>query len=127
MGQRLPLNVQYVIIDDEDLDAEAQIDGQSIGYAWSTRTDDRLQLCDIHVDGGFRGHGIGGGLLRFVLATATAAGIHEVWGIVTNDDLAPWPGLANWYAQNGFGLQPATDSDRRTLPNAVHRISRLLR
>lgn len=127
MSQQKPPNVQFVIIDDEELDAEAHLGGRKIGYVWNMRTGDRLQLCDIHVDERCRGSGVGGGLLGFVLAAATAAGIREVWGLVTNDDLKRSSGLVNWYAKNGFRVEPATDADREMLPTTVHRISCLLR
>src|SRR4051794_682856 len=92
------------VVDDESLDVEAWLDGRKIGYAWCERTGDRLKVADLHVGDAYRRRGIGSELLRRVLRAADAAGILEVWGVVTADDLARWPGLLDWYRRHGFGV-----------------------
>jgi hypothetical protein len=116
-------NVEFSFLDDDgDFDVEAHIDGIRVGYAWGIRDGDRLHLTDIRVDefapcGGsmlprviqsffppakLRGTGVGRELLRRFLRNADTAGVCEVWGSVTEDDLRNWPGLLDWYGRYGF-------------------------
>jgi len=113
----------FLIVDEDDLDAEALIDGRRVGYAWCVREGERLKVSDLHVDDGHRHQGIGGRLLRIVLAAVDAANVREVWGIVTADDLARWPELLDWYRRHGFHVTDP-DEDGEDVPGAVKKIVR---
>ena len=117
-------SVRCVIVDGEDLDAEALLDGVKIGYANCFREGDRLKICDLQVDDGYRRRGIGRQLIRFVLEVADGAGVGEVWGLVTEQDLTRWPGLTAWYERLGFAITDANAADKNDVPDAVKRIVR---
>jgi hypothetical protein len=94
-------DVEYVIVDRGDLDAEALLNGMRIGYANCVRDGDRLLLADIKITEQMpcdrptlfdrirsifgaraleklRRRGVGGALLKCVLRAADSAGIHEI-------------------------------------------------
>ena len=102
--------VEYVIVDEEDLDAEARRGGVRIGYIRCVVDGNRLVLCDIVVDEAERGLGVGSTLLKTVLREAEVRGIHETWGSVTADDLRRTPHLLAWYERHGFAAE-APDKD----------------
>jgi hypothetical protein len=62
--------------------------------------------------------------MRTVLTSADKAGVTEVWGLVTVEDLKCWPGLTGWYQRLGFAVVDATATDRDDVPDAVNRIAR---
>ena len=116
--------VRCTIVDHEDLDAEARLHGAKIGYVNCIRDDDRLKICDLRVDEAQRGRGIGRQLLQLVLQAADCAGVREVWGLVTDGDLARFPGLTGWYERLGFAINDADSADKSDVPDAVKRIVR---
>lgn len=99
---------QIADADDEDLDADAVLDDERIGYVNCIREGDRLMIADIEIKEPFPRHGIGSELLRFVLDAADAAGFRDVWGKITADDVKKTPGLRGWYERQGFSV---TDPD----------------
>lgn len=58
----------------------------------------------------FQRRGLGTALLRTIIDTARANGIHRVCGEVMPKDVARFPGLKDWYAREGFSL--GSDGDR---------------
>jgi GNAT superfamily N-acetyltransferase len=102
MSEMSLTNVAIDIVDSDELDAEARIGVRRIGYLWCCRDGSGLQIADLQVNEEYRRHGIGTKLLHLVLTTADEAGIEEIWGGITKDDLARWPGLIDWYKRNGF-------------------------
>lgn len=121
LAAMLSRSIQYAIVDDEDLDAEAVLDGVRIGNANCTREGARLKIADIEVKEYARRRGIGTRLLQLILRAADAAQGREVWGSITAEDLARLPGLIAWYERHGF---VATESDDRTLPHACRKVVR---
>src|SRR5688500_7398127 len=79
--------VEYLSVEQVDIDAEARLDGRRIGHIWCVRDGDRLKISDLEVVDEHRGLGIGGRLLRLVLQTADQTSVREVWGLVTEKDL----------------------------------------
>ena len=96
-----------------------------VGYARCEQQGDRLVISDLKVEDecsipwpfgngflvilgfafrkvNFRGRGIGSKLLTRILSEATTTGMREVWGSVTQSDIAKTPGLLQWYEQMGF-------------------------
>lgn len=134
--------VHYVILNDE-LDAEARLHGLKIGYVNCIKRDARLQLADIRIDHvsrrrptflerlrsligvprlpELRHRGIGSELLKTVLRAADSAGIHEIWGCVTHEDLATQPRLLGWYERHGFIVQ---EPDEECVTGTVKKIVR---
>jgi ribosomal protein S18 acetylase RimI-like enzyme len=116
--------VAYTITDPDDLDIEASLEGRRVGYIWCLRDGCRLKIADLQVAQAYQRRGIGARLLRTVLQAADGAGIDEVWGVVTDDDLKRWPGLLRWYERNGFTITEP-DADARDGPPAVKKIIRV--
>ena len=95
-----------------------------IGYAYCIVTDNCMKINDLLVEEelqvparvswcpflplkirksiSFRGQGLGSLLLNRVLQEADAAGIHTVWGSVTQNDIQRTPHLLEWYRRKGF-------------------------
>jgi hypothetical protein len=136
--------IEYMIIDDEEFDAEARLNGMRIGYANCVRTGDRLMLADIKIfdeppqgrptlirrlqsffGAGrpiqLRRRGIGSELLALVLREADSAGIRETWGSVTHEDLNNQPALLAWYQRHGFLI---AEPDGECVNGAVKKVVR---
>jgi GNAT superfamily N-acetyltransferase len=138
-------SVEYVVTEEnkKELDLEARIGGFRVGVAWCTRSGDSLKIEDLNVDPQIerrwplhlrllerlgiwhpphiRRHGIGSGLLERLFARADSTGVHEIWGIVTQDDLDETPTLLTWYKHRGFKIQ---ELDDKSNPRAVKKIVR---
>lgn len=115
--------VKFMLVDEQDLDVKAFLDGSAVGQAWGTRDGDTLKLEDIEIKDAYRHRRIGSALLTFMLRLADSAGIREIWGVVTAEDLKQTPSLLNWYERNGFiTTEPDADTDPRL--RAVKKIVR---
>src|ERR1700721_728258 len=125
-------NIQYrLIVDDEEIDVEAWRGGSRLGYVWTSRTDDRLQLAEWFVEPEVwiagqtwkpRGRGIGSELLRQILNEADAAGVREVWGCVTAEDIQIGPELLARYERHGFVVSDADSECLSHVRTAVKKI-----
>ncbi len=121
----------------------AKWSGRKIGYIYCMRTGDRLLLSEFWVedelqvpwpvcDGlrlllgiprrkmNFRNQGVGRRLLERLLAEAKRAGVKEIWGSVTQEDIGKTPGLLEWYARHGFAVG---DTDAECIQNAAKKIT----
>lgn len=67
----------------------------------------------------FRHLGIGRLMMRRLLAEARAAGLREVWGSVTRDDIDRAPHLLDWYRRLGFMV---LEADQECIPTAAKKI-----
>lgn len=88
-----------------------------IGYARGEREGDRLRLLDFKVEKSappgtdfpqgtpLRGRGIGTALLTRLLQEADAAGLREIWGNVTQNDIDETPHLLAIYEKHSFSVQ----------------------
>ena len=126
--------IQYrLTADDEEIDVEAWVEGIRLGYAWTSRTDDRLQLAEWFVEPEvsiagrtwkLRGRGIGSELLRHMLNQADAAGVREVWGCVTAEDIQNGPELLARYERHGFVVG---DADAECLSHVRTAVKKIVR
>lgn len=130
--------------DERDLDVTALWCRRCVGYARCSISQNRLEIADMKVDNNhpipwpifhvflirmgfkvrrrsFRNKGIGSLLLRRVLAEADAMGIEEVWGSVTEDDIAQSPFLLAWYERRGFTV---IEPDVECIKTAFRKITR---
>jgi GNAT superfamily N-acetyltransferase len=117
-----------------------------VGYAKCTYRDNRLLLGDIFVydkhpvpwsflncllnhfglsyrKDNFRSLGIGTRLLNCILSEATTAGLCEVWGSVTQQDIDRTPHLLSWYKRHGFIV---SDADNECIEEAAKKITKKL-
>ena len=118
----------------------------TVGYAKCTCRDNRLLLGDIFVYDkhplpwsflnsllnlfglpyrkvNFRSLGIGTRLLNYILSKATTAGVREVWGSVTQQDIDRNPHLLSWYEHHGFII---SEADNECIEEAVKKIKKML-
>lgn len=89
--------------DEGNFDLKALSNGIQIGYAHGDLEGDRLHLLDLKVEevappgmtfpagSALRGRRIGSELLAEYLRRADRAGVREVWGCVTQDDIDATP------------------------------------
>lgn len=105
----------------EELNVEAWHDGKKVGYALCERHREQLKICDLWIEQRLRRNGIGTGLLRHLLQTADAAGVREIWGEVTLEDVGRWHGLLQWYERHNFVAQEPDDA---CIPTAAKKIIR---
>ena len=105
----------------DELNVEAWHEGLQVGHALCERHGEQLKICDLWIEERLRRNGIGTGLLRHLLQTADAAGIREVWGEVTLEDIGRWPGLLQWYEKHSFVAQEPDDACISTAAKKVTR------
>lgn len=146
-----PLAIKCVIVDDDDFDAEASLNGMRVGYANCDRNGARLQLLDICVfdeigvqhTGPFRWfnqrfapkkrvrlrrRGIGSALLQRVIDAAETAGVEEIWGWVSRDAVRTQPTLLAWYERHGFSIfEPDSECNTRAEKKIVRKHSSMPR
>ena len=67
----------------------------------------------------YRGRGIGRMMLEHFLKWCREMEIHEVHGLVVQNDLKRLPWILDWYRRCGFEVHPP---DERCIANAVHMI-----
>jgi len=115
-------DVKYEVDESEDdLDVFAMLNGACVGKALCLKNGNMLKLADIEVNIHLRNLGIGSDLLRMVRQKVDDAGIKEIWGIITREDLQETPHLLDWYMRQDFTvLEPDADTDPRF--NAVKKI-----
>ena len=129
MAKRISEGVHIEFSTDGDLwDVDAQWHDRQVGYARCTRTAGRLMLGELRVKDNlpvpwpfldclrlllgipcrrldFRKQGIGSRLLERILAEAARAGVTEILGSVTQEDIDKTPALLDWYARHGFTVE----------------------
>ena len=125
------------------LNVEALWRGIRVGHVWCMIEDDRkLLVCDMHINDqvptphpftrwllnvigipcktrSFRGMGVGRRMIRAVISEASEAGIREVWGSVTPNDIDRTPHLLDKYRNLGFTV---LDADRECIRSAAKKI-----
>ena len=125
------------------LDVEALWRGTRVGYVWCMVEDDgRLLIGELNINDqvpmihplarrlfnvlgipcktrSFRDMGVGRRLMRGVISKAREAGISEIWGSVTLDDITRTPHLLDRYRRLGFTV---LDADRECIRAATNKI-----
>ena len=101
-----------------------------------SRDGTEMELCDIHLAEKYQRLGIGTQLLQRVDQLACQKKCRIITGHVTQEDFQNFPGLLDWYRQNGFTIErvnPAIGDDlgqpmshvARQHPNTKVKIARL--
>lgn len=125
------------------LDVEALWRGARVGYVWCIVEDDgRLLIGELNINDqvptlhplvrrlfdvlgipcktrSFRDMGVGRRLMHEVISKASEAGISEIWGSVTQDDIARTPHLLDRYRHLGFTV---LDADRECIRAAANKV-----